>query len=69
MSQNLSHKHIGTTFKYNGNLEDETKCAIISTIRERHKNPINEQIAERFDNTAPELKAAVLAILKIGEKD
>ncbi len=67
LSQNLSHKHIGTTFKYYGNLEDETKCAIISNMRERHKNPINEQVAERFHNAAPELKTAVLAILKIGE--
>ncbi len=68
LSQNLSHKHIGTTFKYYGNLEDDAKCAIISNIRERQKHPIDDQITERFHNADPELQAAVLTILKLKDK-
>ncbi|WP_203425240.1 site-specific integrase [Sinorhizobium sp. BG8] len=67
LSQNLSHMHIGTTFKYYGTLEDDAKCEIISRIRERQKSPIDQEIAERFRNASSDVQGVVMAILKIGE--
>lgn len=66
-SQNLSHEHVGTTFKFYANLEDDAKRKIFAQIRERQKNPIDREIAERFHNANPELQSAVLTILKIGQ--
>jgi integrase len=63
LSQNLSHEHIGTTFKYYGNLEDDKKCEIISGIRERQNSPVDNEIAERFLRASPEVREIILKLV------
>ncbi len=67
LSQNLGHNQIGTTLKYYGAMDNETKRDVIATIRERQKNPPAYELAERIRNAGPEMEKLILSTIEVFE--